>query len=273
MGAALLLGGVSTHTSTWEATGVSGHKTRCVALFQPTPPRGRRLGAVITALRHLQFQPTPPRGRRPHRHPTSSPPPARFNPHLHAGGDSGRGCPVPTIRFQPTPPRGRRHRASAIQPQPGGFNPHLHAGGDEIVCPPLPMKAVFQPTPPRGRRPARAVRVSGDDGYEGFNPHLHAGGDSSAGSSGRRRRCFNPHLHAGGDRRVDSAQERAKLFQPTPPRGRRRPVLRPAVYGPRSFNPHLHAGGDLTCITCDARGGRVSTHTSTREATGARSGG
>jgi len=78
---------VSTHASAREATGLPV-VARNGALFQPTPPRGRRLLLSLLSWR-IRY---------------------RFNPRLRAGGDCTR---IPSrarsMGFQPTPPRGRRH--------------------------------------------------------------------------------------------------------------------------------------------------------------------
>ncbi|MDK2931709.1 MAG: hypothetical protein PWR07_1840 [Bacillota bacterium] len=56
---------VSTHASAREATISIGTGAPPTSGFQPTPPRGRRLGGCDAIDAFLAFQPTPPRGRRP----------------------------------------------------------------------------------------------------------------------------------------------------------------------------------------------------------------
>ena len=84
----LLPATVSTHASAREAT--LRHVVHDTAqMFQPTPPRGRRLGVVLAHEGGYVFQPTPPRGRR------------QRSAYLSTLTES----------FQPTPPRGRRRLA------------------------------------------------------------------------------------------------------------------------------------------------------------------
>jgi len=84
-------------------------KREVAAVFQPTPPRGRRHASSAFRAVSLEFQPTPPRGRR---QPLLRP--------GHAG-----------VKFQPTPPRGRRLGRSDLEAiEPFSFNPRLRAGGD-----------------------------------------------------------------------------------------------------------------------------------------------
>ena len=144
----------------------------------------------------------------------------RFNPRLHAGGDSaglrervqrhvsihastreatwwGIVSRVEVPVFQSTPPRGRRPDARDMAFQ----------------------LMRFQSTPPRGRRPVPA----------GWENNLAR---------------FNPRLHAGGDGYVDKWFRYSWEFQSTPPRGRRHNRAR-CRNEHRRFNPRLHAGGDL----------------------------
>ena|GEM_PF-1882029 len=122
---------VSTHASAREATKGMPRRLIC-ALFQPTPPRGRRPRAAAGWVgAKLLFQPTPPRGRRP---PTQErgargcvfqpTPPRGRRPCI-------RFAAVRSRKFQPTPPRGRRRSpwACSLRSQ-RCFNPRLRAGGD-----------------------------------------------------------------------------------------------------------------------------------------------
>ena len=130
-----------------------------LTVFQPTPPRGRRLlteeqrALLLAVSTHASAREATGgscrvRARR-----------SCFNPRLRAGGDIASGQPSRAwATFQPTPPRGRRqsprHRARAealFQPTPPRGR---RRGGREA----RPGHQQFQPTPPRGRRPHNPAR-------------------------------------------------------------------------------------------------------------------
>ena len=79
------------------------------ALFQFTPPRGRRLLSDVSNLAHKNF-----------------------NSRLRVGGDVSTGVSPPLIiTFQFTPPRGRRHITTRNGDVQGNyFNSRLRVGGD-----------------------------------------------------------------------------------------------------------------------------------------------
>ena len=81
--------GVSTHASAREATSCSRRFVLTVIMFQPTPPRGRRLELPGLALLP-QVVSTHASAREATPAPSRSPGPCTcFNPRLRAGGDHG----------------------------------------------------------------------------------------------------------------------------------------------------------------------------------------
>ena len=122
------------------------------ALFQSTPPRGRRQVIGHSVCQKVRFQSTPPRGRRPcgcgellNVMPVS----------IHAStreATISRSHSAGQWEFQSTPPRGRRRLTAGIIAFRTGFNPRLHEGGDDWGRYGRYIGFVFQSTPPRGRR-------------------------------------------------------------------------------------------------------------------------
>ena len=197
--------GVSIHASAWEATAARLADGAEIALFQSTPPRGRRhlstawgqllrcfnprlrVGGDVDAVEALTeailFQSTPPRGRRP----------AQLR---------SRPARLP-ILFQSTPPRGRRLPSVPPQAALYGFQSTPPRGRRRIAGQRRRRQHQFQSTPPRGRRQSFRSLPVVDWWFQSTPPR------------GRRRRSkdcvslarssFNPRLRVGGDVSVDSA--------------------------------------------------------------------
>ena len=230
-----------------------------------------------------------------------------FNPHTHAGCDSGR---------------------RAMRDAGSGFNPHTHAGCDYYQCFDLHIR-MFQSTHPRRVWP---WSIFYNTRVIGFNPHTHAGCDSFHLRSSQRPRmfqsthprrvwhtsgfrkgwfqCFNPHTHAGCD--IEDGTNRflcfvsihtptqgvtgwkywrmcCRLFQSTHPRrvwrygrnliriGRFVSIHTPTqgvtegsskvIIMDSSFNPHTHAGCDHGRAGGGVLPGMVSIHTPTQGVT------
>ena len=218
------------------------------AMFQSTPPHGRRRGARQAPaplrcfnprlrtggdvlFRHAapaadQFQSTPPHGRRPRpkdstctSRPFQSTPPhgRRLRTIL-----SGRGFST----FQSTPPHGRR----PVQTAPARAR----------------QGSTFQSTPPHGRRPAHMSMSA--SACSCFNPRLRTGGDSQARSSASMRSSFNPRLRTGGDASSLTNACATGPFQSTPPHGRRRELINECL---RDWTVSIHASArEATCRWC-----------------------
>ena len=142
-----------------------------------------------------------------------------FNPHTHAGCDSGRRAMRDAgSGFNPHTHAGcDKNQHLYLIPQIC-FNPHTHAGCDYYQCFDLHIR-MFQSTHPRRVWP---WSIFYNTRVIGFNPHTHAGCDSFHLRSSQRPRmfqsthprrvwhtsgfrkgwfqCFNPHTHAGCDR-------------------------------------------------------------------------
>ena len=233
------------------------------AMFQSTPPRGRRPSNGSTNRATGMFQSTPPRGRRPV---------------LSVAIAHPR-------KFQSTPPRGRRRG-------PGGIIQNIvlvsiHASAREAT--PLRGKLaqhlfVFQSTPPRGRRLLMGNHSVDDFKFQSTPPRGRR--------PGPRQRQIHRHqvsIHASAREATvqyasgntinmfQSTPPRGRRhgeiiqlgtdywFQSTPPRGRRRDRRRNSRCQD-GFNPRLRAGGDPNRIY-ERRCHRVSIHASAREAT------
>ena len=194
------------------------------ALFQSTPPRGRRRQKLISNLPTYRFQSTPPRGRRRH----------RFIYHrcvrgvsIHASAWEATWLWVWSNIFQVVSIHASAWEATvAMVRWLGDQLVSIHASAWEATFSASAMllnTAPFQSTPPRGRR------------------------RGSQGWPDRCSRCFNPRLRVGGDLFHSLSLVLNILFQSTPPRGRRRQYLQ--RFGvPHCFNPRLRVGGDLIAL-------------------------
>ena len=99
-----------------------------------------------------------------------------------------------------------------------------------------------------------------------FNPRLRAGGDGRCGCSQDRDHGFNPRLRAGGDDAYPGLVIALDVSTHASAREATRATRRTRLRGLSGFNPRLRAGGDVALRL--ARGAHhVSTHASAREAT------
>ena len=167
----MILGDVSIHASTREATRAKDHwmpKT-----FQSTPPRGRRLEKREEKTAKKCFNPRLHAGG-DRCNPRVAYPLSRFNPRLHAGGDlAALGTWMYSRGFNPRLHAGGDYNFR-VGEKVGGFNPRLHAGGDRAF----------------------------DDMNQRIAVSIHASTREATISklaSGWTKCCFNPRLHAGGD--------------------------------------------------------------------------
>ncbi len=146
-------------------------------IFQPTSPRGGRLGCPLVSVVIGAFQPTSPRGGRRPPTPRAGRAKTDFNPRPHAGDDGlGGRLDDLLLDFNPRPHAGDDPDRQGKRARGDDFNPRPHAGDDrwDVFFPHI--YNIFQPTSPRGGRhgQARAVVPERD-----FNPRPHAGDDRS----------------------------------------------------------------------------------------------
>ena len=183
--------GVSIHASAREATVNRRVSILRAALFQSTPPHGRR-HLVVVAVAGLA------------------------NVSIHASAREATNqlaAKRGKVKFQSTPPHGRRRRTLRQTAQ--GRPVSIHASAREATgagAATTSLLTLFQSTPPHGRRlpHARSLRQTGR-----FNPRLRTGGDGPPPQDGTARiSCFNPRLRTGGDYPGKARRLQAMGFNP-----------------------------------------------------------
>jgi len=293
---------VSTHAPTRGAT-ATHRRHRQRQSFNPRAHEGRDLSTAKPPY-IIAFQPTRPRGARLGKSKHSRPPKS-FNPRAHEGRDlteertdCKRDC------FNPRAHEGRDPEA-----------PHMHlilyvsthapTRGATFEGLSIVGNILFQPTRPRGARPnttykgsegrvsthaptrgATKRQIAKEDIKGRFNPRAHEGRDTclfigtdifrvsthapTRGAtlyyrSAAHNRGFNPRAHEGRDAALAATRPPTPRFNPRAHEGRdvTRNVYIPCSAG---FNPRAHEGRDKNPLK-KLVGARVSTHAPTRGAT------
>ena len=282
---AALMGWISIHASTREATWSGSTPPCCARYFNPRLHAGGDSRPRPKPATGLNFNPRLHAGGDAIALISSSID-LYFNPRLHAGGDgTGSWILQSPWAFQSTPPRGRRlgvrvHRHI-------GHDISIHAStreatsrkvkgscGRRISIHASTREATSRPRP----KPATGLN---------FNPRLHAGGDDANGKlhnevlisiHASTREATGTLLPNPADRGISihastreatcdhDRRNRQARFQSTPPRGRRPATTNRQPGFGTNFNPRLHAGGD-DFSWAPMMNPRISIHASTREAT------
>ena len=190
--------------------------------FNPRPPRGGRLGAVLSALIHItNFNPRPPRGGR-----------LRmrcflcgskyFNPRPPRGGRHPQPIPIVSedTAFQSTPSEGR---ATLLRPGPGRGRKEisihaLRGEGDVRVESGPSFASEFQSTPSEGRATTPFTLTSWSSTY--FNPRPPRGGRPVPCIVFRVPLIFQSTPSEGRATFSSSSVLRSLRFQSTPSEGR-----------------------------------------------------
>ena len=100
-----------------------------------------------------------------------------------------------------------------------------------------------------------------------FNSRVHAGRDTQQTAQNIIFQDFNSRVHAGRDPQCRNFCPVLSEFQLTRPRGTRQCIVFPHYNTFRNFNSRVHAGRDIQEVRVDCKL-KISTHASTRDATG-----
>ena len=144
------------------------------------------------------------------------------------------------------------------------FYPRVHTGRDLKGVAHCFSVVVFLPTRPHGTRLARASRQ-----FFKVQVSTHASTRDATTRACNRSNCstcFYPRVHTGRDKMPQIKEKRAICFYPRVHTGRDSPTRR-CTWKSTSFYPRVHTGRDHR-VNVGTGAADVSTHASTRDATG-----